>query len=184
VILLMLWLYLSGMALLLGAEVNAEIEHAAARRGAPDAKDAGEQEPGDSVLPFPQRTLRSIESVQAGLGHLARLEMELAVAEVRSAAVSGGIAVGTALAASVILIASIVVLVAAAVAPLFDGRWQPLLIAGGGGALLSGAALAWAVYRVRNVVTLDRTRESIKETWRWAETRLKSVKTSSSPAAR
>lgn len=34
VILLMLWLYLTALALLLGAEVDAEIEHAAARRGA------------------------------------------------------------------------------------------------------------------------------------------------------
>ena len=33
VILLMLWLYLTALALLLGAEVNAEIEHAAVRRG-------------------------------------------------------------------------------------------------------------------------------------------------------
>lgn len=34
VILLMLWLYLTALAILLGAEVNSEIEHAAARRGA------------------------------------------------------------------------------------------------------------------------------------------------------
>lgn len=34
VILLMLWLYLTAVAILLGAEVNGEIEHAAARRGA------------------------------------------------------------------------------------------------------------------------------------------------------
>lgn len=59
VILLMLWLYLSGMAILLGAEVNAEIEHAAARRGAPDAKEAGAQDPeaAGNVLPFPRRAL-------------------------------------------------------------------------------------------------------------------------------
>ena len=46
VILLMLWLYLTGVVMLLGAEVNAEIEHAAARRGAPDAKAKGEKAPG------------------------------------------------------------------------------------------------------------------------------------------
>jgi membrane protein len=34
VILLMLWLYLTGLALLIGAEINAEIEHAAAEHGA------------------------------------------------------------------------------------------------------------------------------------------------------
>ena len=187
VILLMLWLYLSGMAILLGAEVNAEIEHAAARRGAPDAKEAGEQDPkaaAGTVLPFPARALRSIESVQEGLGHLARLELELALAEVRRAAVSAGLAVGVAVAATVTLVTSLVVLLAAALAPAFDANWRPLLATGGGGALLSGAALAWAIYRLRNVLTLERTRSSIKETWRWAETRLRSVKTSPSRAAR
>ncbi|HXU87285.1 MAG TPA: YihY/virulence factor BrkB family protein [Methylomirabilota bacterium] len=185
VILLMLWLYLSGMALLLGAEVNSEIEHAAARRGAPDAKAEGEQETGDGrVAALPRPALRRVESVQQGLGHLARLELELAVAEVKRAATSAGIAAGVAVAASVTLVASLVVLLTAALAPIFDARWQPLVIAGGGGLLLSGLVIAWAVYRVRNVVTLARTRASIKETWRWAETRLKSVKTSTSPVAR
>jgi len=46
VILLLLWLYLSGLVLLLGAEINAEIEHAAAEEGAPSAKAEGEQAPG------------------------------------------------------------------------------------------------------------------------------------------
>ena len=183
VILLMLWLYLSGMALLLGAEVNAEIEHAAARRGAPDAKVAGEREPG-SVVPFPRRALKAVESVQQGLGHLARLELELAIVEVKRAAISAGIAAGVALTATVTLVTSLVVLLAAALAPIFDANWRPLLIAGGGGALLSSAAIAWAVYRVRNVVMLARTRASIKETWRWAETRLRSGRTSTSPATR
>lgn len=183
VILLMLWLYLSGLALLLGAEVNSEIEHAAARRGAPDAKAPGEQKAGTgTVVPFPRPVLRRVESVQQGLGHLARLELELAVAEVKRAATSAGIAAGIALAATVTLGTSLVVLLTAGLAPLFDADWRPLLIAGGGGALLSGAAITWAVYRVRNVLTLARTRASIKETWRWAETRLRSGKTSTSPA--
>lgn len=184
VILLMLWLYLSGIALLLGAEVNAEIEHAAAERGEPDAKAVGEQEPGDNVLPFPRRTLRSIESVQEGIGQLARLEVELAIAEVRRGAVSAGIAAGVAVAGAVLLVASLVLLLATALAPAFHADWRPLLIAGGGGTLVSGTGIAWAVYRIRNVVTLDRTRASIKETWRWVETRLRSAKTSLSPAAR
>jgi hypothetical protein len=38
----MLWLYLTGLALLIGAEINAEIEHAAAARGAVTAKASGE----------------------------------------------------------------------------------------------------------------------------------------------
>jgi membrane protein len=185
VILLMLWLYLSGMALLLGAEVNSEIEHAAARRGAPDAKLEGEQAPeGGEVVPVRRAPLRRVASVQQGLGHLARLELELAMAEVKSAATSAGIAAGIAAASSVTLVTSVVVLLCGALAPIFDARWQPLVIAGAGGTLLSSAAIAWAVYRVRNALTLARTRASIKETWRWAETRLRSVKTSPSPAAR
>jgi len=42
VILLLLWLYLSSVVLLVGAEINSEIEHAAAERGAADAKAEGE----------------------------------------------------------------------------------------------------------------------------------------------
>ena len=45
VIVLMLWLYLTGAAILIGGEVNSEIEHAAAKAGAPDAKDTGEKAP-------------------------------------------------------------------------------------------------------------------------------------------
>ena len=43
VILLVLWLYLSSVVLLLGAEINAEIEHAAAQQGEPSAKSEGER---------------------------------------------------------------------------------------------------------------------------------------------
>jgi membrane protein len=39
---LMLWLYLSGMAIVIGAELNAEIEHAS-----PHGKAAGEKVPGE-----------------------------------------------------------------------------------------------------------------------------------------
>jgi membrane protein len=43
VIILMLWFYLTGAAILVGGKVNAEIEHAAAEAGAPEAKLPGEK---------------------------------------------------------------------------------------------------------------------------------------------
>ena len=43
VILLLLWLYISGLAIVLGGEINSEIENAAAKRGHPEAKEAGEK---------------------------------------------------------------------------------------------------------------------------------------------
>jgi membrane protein len=45
VIILMLWLYFTGVAVLIGGEINAEIEHAAAEQGDPEAKDRGEKAP-------------------------------------------------------------------------------------------------------------------------------------------
>lgn len=44
VIILMLWFYITALALIVGAEINAEIEHAAAERGRADAKLKGEKE--------------------------------------------------------------------------------------------------------------------------------------------
>ena len=45
VIILLLWFYLTGTAILVGGKVNAEIEHAAAARGAPEARLPGEKSP-------------------------------------------------------------------------------------------------------------------------------------------
>ncbi len=44
VIILMMWFYITALALLVGAEINATIEHAAAERGRADAKLKGEKE--------------------------------------------------------------------------------------------------------------------------------------------
>jgi membrane protein len=46
-IILMLWFYLTGLAILTGGEINSEIENAAAEAGAADAKERGEKEPDE-----------------------------------------------------------------------------------------------------------------------------------------
>jgi uncharacterized BrkB/YihY/UPF0761 family membrane protein len=43
----MLWLYFTGAAILIGGEVNSEIENAAAVDGDPNAKEKGEKAPSE-----------------------------------------------------------------------------------------------------------------------------------------
>ena len=45
----MLWLYFTGAAVLIGGEVNSEIENAAAQCGVPEARLAGEKVPGEML---------------------------------------------------------------------------------------------------------------------------------------
>jgi membrane protein len=49
VIVLMLWLYFTGAAVLIGGEVNAEIENAAAQVGVADVREKGEKKPGEGI---------------------------------------------------------------------------------------------------------------------------------------
>jgi membrane protein len=55
VIILMLWLYFTGAAVLIGGEINSEIENAAAEEGAPEAKERGEKAPDEGVQSVPSR---------------------------------------------------------------------------------------------------------------------------------
>jgi membrane protein len=48
VIILMLWFYMTGLAILVGGEINSEIENQAAEEGAPDAKERGEKAPDEN----------------------------------------------------------------------------------------------------------------------------------------
>jgi membrane protein len=189
VILLMLWLYFSGVVLLLGAEVNAEIEHAAAARGDATAKLPGEKEApakegaagevggADNVLDLRRRV--PVLPMTTEVGHLLRLRVEMTVAQTKGALVSAGVSVAVALLSVIILVTAITVLVAGAFAPVFQAKWQPLVIVGGGAVLLAGAGLGWSVSRLRGLGDVPRrTVDSMKEDWRWLETRLRSGPTS------
>ena len=48
-IILMLWFYVTGAAILIGGEINSEIENAAAKRGEPTAKEKGEKAPDEKA---------------------------------------------------------------------------------------------------------------------------------------
>ena len=112
------------------------------------------------------------------LTRLAQLEVELGLAETREVLVSALIAVAVAVIAAVMLIASIVVLIAGALAPFFDTRWQHLVISGGGALLIALAALGWSAYRLRHLAWPKETLTSIQETWRWLGAQLRSRLTS------
>jgi uncharacterized membrane protein YqjE len=114
------------------------------------------------------------EGVLPLLARLVRLELELGLAEARALIVAALIAVAVAAVAAITLVASLVVLVAAAVAPLFDAPWQHLVVAGGGLAVLALAAIAWSVWRLRSLDWPQQTLTSFEENWRWLGAQLRS----------
>lgn len=112
------------------------------------------------------------------LARLLRLELELGVAEARALVRSLALAVALAVIGAIALIAALVTLIAAALSPLFDARWEPLLVAGGGVALLSLLALAWSAWRITHLSWPTRTLASLEENWQWLATLLRSRLTS------
>jgi len=123
------------------------------------------------------------DTVVARLARLLRLEVELGLAEARGLIRGVLLVVAIAVPAAIALIASLVVLMAAALAPLFDARWEPLLIAGGGVALLALAGLAWSAWRLTHLSWPTQTLRSFEENWQWLATQLRSRLTLRSPAA-
>jgi hypothetical protein len=114
------------------------------------------------------------ESILSALVKIARLELELAVAETRAVLVAAAVAVAVAVPALVLLLAALVVLIAAAFAPLFGAPWQHLVIAGGGVAILAVAALAWSAWRLTHLSWPTHIVASFEENWRWLGAQLRS----------
>lgn len=127
-----------------------------------------------TVHPIRPRESLEPEGVLALLARLGRLELELGLSEARALVVSAVIAVAVATVAAIALIASIVVLVAGGVAPLFGAPWKHLVVAGGGLAVLSLAAIACSVWRLRTLDWPRQTLTSFEENWRWLGAQLRS----------
>jgi uncharacterized membrane protein YqjE len=134
-------------------------------------------------LPIPAHTHDGNDAVLGHLARLARLEVELGVAETREFLRRLLVAIAVAVPSAVALIASIIVLIAAALSPIFNARWEPLLIAGGGVALIALAALAWSAWRLTHLSWPKETLHSLEENWQWLAAQLRSRLTSRSPAA-
>jgi len=133
-------------------------------------------------LPVPSPQVED-DAVLARLTRLLRLEVELGVAETRAIIRTLLIAVAVAVPSAVALIAAVVVLLAAALSPIFGAPWQPLLIAGGGVALLALLALAWSVWTMTHLSWPKETLTSLEENWRWLAAQLRSRLTLRSPGA-
>ena len=114
------------------------------------------------------------QSVVSRLLQLGKLEIELGLAETRDIVVSVAMAIAVAIPAIILLLASLIVLIAAAFAPLFGAHWQHLVIAGGGVALISVAALAWSAWRLTHLTWPKETVASFQENWQWLGAQLRS----------
>jgi hypothetical protein len=127
-----------------------------------------------TLSPSPPPVITTDGGLLSALGQLARLELELGLAEIRDRVRIAVIALALAVAAVIALVASLVVLAASAFAPLFGAPWQHLVIAGGGVLVLAIAGLAWSVWRLRRLDWPRLTLASFEENWRWLGAQLRS----------
>jgi membrane protein len=180
VILLMLWLYLSGVVLLIGAEINSEIERAAARRPVrhPEVGSLAAVAPRvDGALTAAGEAVAVPAGLVARATALVRLRLELTLTEGKRLLKSLGIAAAVGLLSGLFLLAGAILLIAAGFAPLFQARWEPLVVAGGGVALLSAAGVAWTVWRIKHIEWPTNAAAALREDWQWLETQLRSRRT-------
>jgi hypothetical protein len=136
-----------------------------------------------TVHRFPTPTPAEDDGVVTRFTRLLRLEMELGLAETRNLVRSLVMAVAIGLPAGIALIAAAVVLLAGALSPLFGARWEPLVIAGGGVAVLSLLGLAWSAWRLTHLSWPTETLRSFEENWRWLAAQLRSRLTLRVPGA-
>lgn len=127
-----------------------------------------------ALAPSPPPVITPDGGLLSALGRLARLELELGLAELRDRVRTAVIALALAAVAAVALVASLVVLAASALAPLFGAAWEHLVVAGGGVLLLAIGALAWSAWRLRRLDWPRITLASFEENWRWLEAQLRS----------
>src|SRR5438128_10557198 len=107
-------------------------------------------------------SLRSVEhaepdTVFGRLADLGRLEIELGLAETRDVVRAAVIAIGVAVVAAIALIASGVVLIAGAVAPLFDAPWMHLVTGAGAVFVIAALALTWSASRLKHLEWPEQT---------------------------
>jgi Putative Actinobacterial Holin-X, holin superfamily III len=112
---------------------------------------------------------------------LLKLQVELGVAEVKRVAKSALVAVAVAVLGFLFLIASLVVLITGGVVAMAGGVSGPLVIAGGGVALISLAALGWSIWLLRNLEWPRETVTSLQTNSRWLGAKLKSTLTMPGP---
>ena len=116
----------------------------------------------------------SDESLFSRLTRLGALELELGWAETQGLIKRLAIAAALAVFSAIALLAAIIVLIAGALAPIFDAVWQHLVIGGGAVAVLALGGLAWSAWRLMHIDWPHQTLRSLEETWRWLVTLLKS----------